>query len=112
MTELGGVSLSVLLVLEWKGGLVRANAVSRLASSRVLVGGLEPRLLGGDDDGLASGLEEADDPAESNLPIKVHRFLFGAVVGASGFFFSSLAKIAAASVLLNAIELRLFVVPC
>jgi hypothetical protein len=71
--------LSVLPVFACRGGLVRARAVSFLAPSKVLVGGLDPRLLGGDDDPSPSAAG-AGDPEASSLPMNVHRFLFGAVV--------------------------------
>lgn len=71
--------LSEVLFLERGAGFVRASAVSLRASSSALLGGLDPRLLEGDADGLLSGFEDVN-PDESSLPINVHRFLPGAVV--------------------------------
>lgn len=70
----GGVSLSVLELLLWSGGreLERARAVSRRASSRVLVGDV-PRV----------GDVETSLKVDGNiLPMKDQRFLLG-VVGKS-----------------------------
>jgi hypothetical protein len=78
----GGVSLSVLEVLLCIGGRARANAVSRRASSRVLVG-LEPRLAVGDV--LPDSRVEKEDGRL--LPMNVHRFLLGVPDGESAVSF-------------------------
>jgi hypothetical protein len=67
----GGVSLSELEVLECNAGLERARAISRRASSSVLVG-LLPRLLVGEEE-LESGVVE--NVEGRILPMKVQRFL-------------------------------------
>jgi hypothetical protein len=69
----GGVSLSELDFFECIGGLVRAKAVSRRASSKVRVG-LSVRLVL---DANASGSVPAVKFAGSILPMKVQRFLPG-----------------------------------
>ena len=69
----GGVSPSELELLVFRDGLVRAIAVSRRASSRVLVG-LEPRVTE-----FESSVENVEG---SILPINVHLLLLG-VLGAS-----------------------------
>jgi len=69
----GGVSLSVLEDLACRGGLERAMAVWRRASSRVLVG-LPNR---GSDAGEGSGVDVKF--AGSIFPMKVQRFLLGAL---------------------------------
>lgn len=107
MMELGGVSLSVLL--PWKcTGLVRASAVSRRASARVLVGVLVSWPFGGEVEGLTSGVDDAGLPDERSLPMNVHLFLLGAV---ASVFFSSGVAIPAATPLAKTIELRLFSAP-
>jgi hypothetical protein len=73
----GGVSESVLGVLACSGGRERAKAVSRRASSRVLVG-LVVRPEAGGDDVLESEVENVDG---SILPMNVQRFLFGVLEG-------------------------------
>jgi hypothetical protein len=78
----GGVSLSVLEVLLCIAGRDRAKAVSRRASSRVLVG-LEPR-LGSGDVLPGSGVEKDDGRI---LPMNVHRFLLGVPFGESAVSF-------------------------
>lgn len=73
----GGVSLSVLEDLRCRAGRERAIAVSRRASSSVLVG-LGPPLWVGDDEPSVV-FEKVEGII---FPIRVHRFLLG-VVGES-----------------------------
>lgn len=94
----------MLLVLLWAVGFVRASAVSRLASSSVFVGGLELRLLGGEENLSVSG---ADELEESKLPMKVQRFFLGGVVAAASAALA-LTAISAASALLSASDSLLF----
>lgn len=69
----GGVSESVDEDLACSGGLARAKAVSRRASSRVFVGLV---VRGGEVVG------ESEEKVEGRiLPMKVHRFLFGVLEG-------------------------------
>lgn len=63
--------------LACKGGRARASAVSRRASSRVLVG-LAVRFWAGGGDVLGSGVEKVEG---SILPMNVQRFLFGVLDG-------------------------------
>ena len=87
----GGVSLSELEDLVGNDGLDRARAVSRRASSRVLVG-LTPRLFIGDE-GLKSGL--VANVEGSILPINVQRFLLGEESAVSfGFALSAVSDFA------------------
>lgn len=69
----GGVSLSVLEDLAWSEGRERAIAVWARASSRVLVG----LLVRGSTAGVGSGGDV--NVVGSILPMKVQRFLLGAV---------------------------------
>ncbi len=77
MDVAGGVSESVLEVLVCIGGRERAKAVSRRASSRVLVG-LVVRPEAGGGAVLGSGVEKVEG---SILPINVQRFLLGVLDG-------------------------------
>jgi len=86
----GGVSLSELEDLACSGGRERAIAVSRRASSRVLVG-LVVRGCGVE---LASAVVKVPG---SILPMNVQRFLLGAPVGSAvsfGLALSALSSLA------------------
>lgn len=67
----------MLEVLLCSGGRARASAVSRRASSRVLVG-LVVRMGAWGGDVLGSGVEKVEG---SILPMNVQRFLFGVLDG-------------------------------
>jgi hypothetical protein len=90
----GGVSESVLEVLVWSGGRARASAVSRRASSRVLVGLVVRFEASGDV--LGSGVEKVEG---SILPMNVQRFLFGVLDGdgASAVSFGAVMSAAVSS---------------
>ncbi len=86
MDVAGGVSLSVLEVLECRVGRDRAIAVWRRASSRVLVG-LDVRGSAGCDSGVVVVVKVEG----SILPMNVQRFLLGAVGGESVGSFGELS---------------------
>jgi hypothetical protein len=97
----GGVSESVDEVLACSGGRARASAVSRRASSRVLVGLI---VRGGEVVG------DSEEKVEGRiLPMKVQRFLLGVLdgEGVSGVNFGLLMSVVVSSL---RDELRLYVV--
>lgn len=98
----GGVSESVDEDLACSAGRERASAVSRRASSRVLVGLV---VRGGEEVG------ESEEKVEGRiLPMKVQRFLFGVLdeEGVSGVSFGLLKSVVSSL----RVECRLYAVIC